>query len=273
MSRRAVVAGQFYPADPRRLRSTIAAATPAVDGEPLCALGALCPHAGYPFSGGVAGALFAQVHVPDTVLLLTPSHAYSQPAFALWTAGAWETPLGDVALHEELTDALSRCPQVTRADEPHRPEHSGEVVLPFLQYHNPDVRIAAICVTASARPAALSEVGSFAADALAGLGDTEALVVASSDMSHERGAHALEVVRRNDALAIAEMEKLDADGLYGVCRLESITMCGVLPAVAMMASVSARGGTKGTLVGRATSADSPLGGGDYVVGYAGMRFD
>jgi AmmeMemoRadiSam system protein B len=207
------------------------------------------------------------------VLLLTPSHNYAQPAFALWTGGEWETPLGSVALHEGLTAALSRCPHVTPADEPHRPEHSGEVVLPFLQYHNPGLQIAVLCVTASARLAALKEVGTFAAEALAEVGEPGALVVASSDMSHEHGAHALDVVRRNDALAIAEMEELDADGLYSVCRLESITMCGVLPAIAMMASAAARGGRQGTLVGRATSADSPLGGGDYVVGYAGMRFD
>ena len=272
MSRRMAVAGQFYPADARRLRSTIQSATPSLEGEPTAALGALCPHAGYPFSGGVAAGLFARVRVPDAVLLLTPSHAYAQPAFALWSGGAWETPLGSIALHEGLTDALSRHPHVTPADEPHLPEHSGEVVLPFLQYHNPDVRIAVVCVTASARLPQLKEVGTFAATALADLGEGDALVVASSDMSHERGAHALEVVRRNDALAIAEMEKLDADGLYSVCRLESITMCGVLPAAVMMASVAARGGTEGTLVERATSADSPLGGGDYVVGYAGMRF-
>ena len=100
MPRRPVVAGQFYPADPRRLRSTIEAATPAVDREPSRALGALCPHAGYPFSGGVAAGLFARVRVPDTVLLLTPSHAYAHPAFALWTGGDWETPLGRVPLHE-----------------------------------------------------------------------------------------------------------------------------------------------------------------------------
>lgn len=272
MARRPVVAGQFYPASAGRLRSAIESVTPPVE-QRVRALGALCPHAGYPFSGGVAGRLFARVRVPGTVLLLTPSHSYAQPAFALWTGGPWETPLGSVALHEGLTDALSRHPRITPDERPHLPEHSGEVVLPFLQDHAPDVRIAVICVTVSAGLAALNEVGAFAVSVLAELGEQDALVVASSDMSHESGARALDVVKRNDALAIAEMEELDADGLHSVCRLESITMCGVLPAVAMMAGVSARGGTKGTLVERATSADSPLGGDDYVVGYAGMFFD
>ena len=127
-------------------------------------------------------------------------------------------------------------------------------------------------MTALARLSALKEVGVSAAEALVGCGEGDALVVASSDMSHESGAHALEVVNRNDRLAIAEMEKLDADGLYATVQRESITMCGVLPAVTMMASVAARGGSTGTLLGRATSADSPLGRGSYVVGYAGMCF-
>lgn len=273
MSRRMAVAGQFYPADARRLRSTIQSATPSLEGEPTAALGALCPHAGYPFSGGVAAGLFARVRVPDAVLLLTPSHAYAQPAFALWTGGAWETPLGSIALHEGLTDALSRHPHVTPADEPHLPEHSGEVVLPFLQYHNPDVRIAVVCVTASARLPQLKEVGTFAATALADLGEGDALVVASSDMSHERGPGALKTVQEHDALAVAEMEKLDPDGLHAACSKHRITMCGRLPAVAMMTSAAARGATRGTVMGRATSADSPHGGGDYIVGYAGMVFN
>jgi len=213
------------------------------------------------------------VRVPDTVLLLTPSHAFSQPAFALWTGGGWETPLGSVAIHEALTEALARHPGIIPADEPHIPEHSGEVVLPFLQYHNPGVRIAVVCVTVSARLPALKEVGAYAAGVLAELGEDDALIVASSDMSHEHGRHAREVVRRNDAVAIERMVALDPDGLYSVCRLEGITMCGVLPAAAMMSGVAARGGTRGELLGRATSADSPLGGGDYVVGYAGLRFD
>ena len=103
-------------------------------------------------------------------------------------------------------------------------------------------------------------------------GERNALVVASSDMSHEDGPGALKIVNEHDPLAIAEMERLDPAGLVRVCSSEGITMCGVLPAAAMMASVRARGGSEGVLVHRATSADSPHGRGTYVVGYAGMIF-
>lgn len=271
MPRKPVVDGQFYPADPRRLRAAVESYSPAVEQKEHV-LGLLCPHAGYPFSGPVAGKAFAGVVVPKAVVLLNPSHSYDRPAFALWTGGSWETPLGEVALHESLTAALAALPLVTADDRPHLPEHSGEVVLPFIQYQNPSARIAVICVTASANLGALKQLGASLADVLRKCGEDDALIVASSDMSHESGGGALDVVNRNDSIAIAQMQELNADGLYFVCRQEPITMCGVLPAVAMMSAVGARGGRQGVLVARATSADSPLGRPSYVVGYAGMVF-
>lgn len=271
MTRRSVVDGQFYPRGADELRSAIESYTPP-DVAKRKALGALCPHAGYVFSGPVAGRALAASGVPDTVVLLTPSHKFAQPAFALWTGGDWQTPLGRVALHDELTTALAGLATVTPDDRPHMPEHSGEVVVPFLQYHNPDVRLAVVCITAAARLATLKEFGAGLANALEQCGAEGALVVASSDMSHESGPRALETVNAHDSLAIAELEKLDPDGLYRVCGTEGITMCGVLPAAAMMASVAARGGARGELIARATSANSPYGRGSYVVGYAGMLF-
>jgi hypothetical protein len=269
--RQPAVAGQFYPLDAGRLRAAIEAYTPEVERKEA-ALGVLCPHAGYSFSGPVAGATFARVNVPDTVLLLNPSHSYSRPALALWTGGSWLTPLGEVPLHEDLTGGLAAHPLTVADDRPHLPEHSGEVLVPFLQYHNPDVRLAVVCVTAGASLEQLKDFGGSLPEVLRACGAEDALVVASSDMSHESGGAALEVVNRNDPLAIERMEALDPDGLHRVCRRGGITMCCVLPAVAMMASVAARGGSQGTLAARATSADSPMGGGSYVVGYAGMIF-
>lgn len=271
MTREPVVAGQFYPAGERRLRDSIESFTPE-EQQPEPVLGLLSPHAGYTFSGGVAGATFARAVVPDTVVLLTPSHSYARPALALWTGGNWQTPLGATAMHEDLTGALGELPGVTRDDRPHLPEHSGEVVLPFIQYHNPDAALAAVCVTAAAGLDALKRFGAGLAEVLADAGLEDALIVTSSDMSHESGASALERVNSQDPVAIEKMEALDPDGLYTACRRDNITMCGVLPAVAMLAAVAARGGTEGILVSRATSADSPQGGGSYVVGYAGMVF-
>ncbi len=270
MTREPAVAGQFYPGSESELKSTIERFTPqGQDKSP--ALGALSPHAGYVFCGGVMGRLFGDIEIPETVLVLNPSHRLGRPAVALWTGEPWKTPLGEIELDEDLCESLSELPMVSQDRRAHTGEHSGEVVLPFLQYHRPDVKIAVACVTGSAELDDLLELG----DAVAELAEQkdDLLVVASSDMSHESGPDALEVVKEQDPKAIERMEQLDPEGLLETCRSENITMCGVLPAVAMMQSVRARGGTAGTLVERATSADSPYGSGGYVVGYAGMRFD
>ncbi len=271
MVREPAVSGQFYPADPDALRAKIDAYVRGAE-DVQRALGVLCPHAGYVFSGPVAGQTLGSVVVPDTVILLTPSHSFQQPPLALWTGGAWRTPLGEAPMHADLVDALGALHMVTSDDRPHKPEHSGEVIVPFLQYLNPNVRLAVVCVTARAGRQTLKEFGRACVDAMQACDAEDALVVASSDMSHESGPQALDIVNRNDRRAIEQMQKLDPDGLYLAVRGEGITMCGVLPAVAMMESVRARGGTEGRLVSRATSADSPMGGGSYIVGYAGVVF-
>ncbi|MFO8008544.1 MAG: AmmeMemoRadiSam system protein B [Candidatus Brocadiia bacterium] len=271
MTRKPVVDGQFYPRSAEELRAGIESYTPEeAASEP--ALGLLSPHAGYTFSGPVAGKAFARAEVSERVVLLTPSHNFSSPPFALWTGGGWETPLGTAGMDQQVTSALAELPMVTVNDRPHVPEHSGEVVVPFLHYHRPDVRLSVVCITASAGLDDLLAFGSAVARVLTDCEARDSLVVASSDMSHESGAGALEVVDQNDPLAIEQMERLDPEGLYRTVRGNGITMCGVLPAAAMMQSVAERGGTAGELVARATSADAPMGRGSYVVGYAGMVF-
>lgn len=271
MPRKPAVADQFYPGDRGQLESMMREFTPEVS-EKQSALGALSPHAGYVFCGAVAGKVFSSINVPQAVVLLNPSHYAYHPAVALWTGGSWLTPLGEVELHDAICSALQELPIVTADDGPHSREHSAEVVLPFLQYQRPDVRIAVLCITSSAQLGELQELGRSIADVIRRCGEEDALVVASSDMSHESGPGALQTVNRNDPKAIEKMEKLDSEGLHSACRSEGITMCGVLPAVAMMESAHARGATKGVCLARSTSADSPHGSGSYVVGYAGMIF-
>lgn len=272
MARQPAVAGQFYPGTPEELRSMLDEFAYEPD-ERQTALGALSPHAGYVFCGHVMGKVFGSIEVPETVVLLTPSHHARRPGVALWTGGPWKTPLGDVPLHDDLCSALQDLPLVTASDQAHTREHSGEVVLPFLQYYQPDVKVAVLCITPGAGVDDMLQLGQSIPDVLSDTGEEDALVVASSDMSHERAPGALDTVKENDPKAIEKMEQLDPKGLFDVCQTEQITMCGVMPATAMMESVRARGGSKGTLLERATSADSPYGSGSYVVGYAGMIFN
>ncbi|NIO12457.1 MAG: AmmeMemoRadiSam system protein B, partial [Xanthomonadales bacterium] len=174
--------GQFYPGIAEELRAAIESYTPA-DAAPEAVLGLLSPHAGYTFSGPVAGRTFARAQVTERVVMLTPSHNFSSPPFALWTGGGWQTPLGTAEMDQELTSALAELPMVSVNDRPHVPEHSGEVVVPFLQYHRPDVRLSVVCITASAGLEDLLAFGRAVAEALTGCAAAESLVVASSDMS------------------------------------------------------------------------------------------
>jgi hypothetical protein len=270
MTREPAVAGQFYPGNRAELQAMIERFTPQ-DVDARSVPGALTPHAGYVFCGGVMGRVFARVEVPETVLILNPGHRARRPAVALWPDEPWETPLGEVQLDTDLCDGLAELSMVSEDRRAHEGEHAGEVVLPFLQYHRPDVSVAVACITPEADLDDLMELGDSVAE-LAGE-DDDLLVVASSDMSHESGPDALEVVKQNDPKAIEKMEELDPEGLVEVCRTEDITMCGVLPAAVMMRSVRKRGGRAGTLLERATSADSPYGSPGYVVGYAGMTFE
>jgi MEMO1 family protein len=270
MPRQPAVHGQFYPAEPFGLKATVEAYMAQVDEPKQDALGLMAPHAGYPFSGAVAGRTFGAVNVPDTVLILNPSHRFGNPALAVWTGGDWLMPMGPCRLHDALTRELVDSPLTTAADEPHLPEHSGEVLLPFIQAANPQARIAVVCITVAADAAILKEFGAAIPAMLAACGAEDALVVASSDMSHESGAGAADVVKAHDDLAVERLLAMDPDGLLDVCEQEKITMCGRLPAAAMLVSAMARGATSARLTGRATSADTPRGAGDYIVGYTGL---
>jgi len=271
MARNPQVAGQFYPASPQELGATLTQIMPEKE-ERQDVLGALSPHAGYVYCGKVAGEVFRSINIPNVVILLNPSHNYRTPACALWTDEPWRTPLGEIELHEQITSALAGLPVVTSDNTPHLPEHSGEVVVPFLQYRRSDLKLAVICVTISATFDELLQLGAGIVQVIENSGERETLVVCSSDMSHESGPWSLKRVKENDALAIEKMERLDARGLFEVARRTPITMCGVLPAVAMLESVRMRGGTRGELLARATSADLSYTEGGYVVGYAGMIF-
>ncbi len=261
MDREPAVAGSFYPAQPARLARDVAAllaAAPAGAGPsapPAPALGVLAPHAGYVYSGAVAGATYARVAVPERVVVLCPNHTGLGAVASLWPDGAWITPLGRVPVDRALSDALLACPLVEADRMAHLREHAIEVHLPFLQALRPEVRIAALCLG----PLGATECEALGRALALALRRTPALVVASSDMSHYIPATA---ARRLDRLA------LDARGLHQVVRREGITMCGVIPATVMLAAARELGARSAQLVRYATSGDV-TGDQESVVAYAG----
>lgn len=264
MQRPAAVAGQFYPGDAGTLRTTLAELLPVVEQQQKV-LGVVAPHAGYPYSGAVAGQLFSRITIPKTVLLLGPNHRGVGAAAALYPDGSWSTPLGTVPINSTLSALLlQHCPYLHRDAIAHTQEHSLEVLLPFLYYLRPDVTIAAICL-GHGDYAALRDIGRSIAAAIREYGE-EVLIVASSDMTHYESA---ESARRKDTMALERAVALDAKGLLEVCQSHHITMCGVVPTAIMIEAALSLGGSRGELIRYATSGDV-TGDTAQVVGYAAV---
>jgi MEMO1 family protein len=158
MIREAAVAGQFYPAWPEELREQIKY---FVDdkADKIDAVGVVSPHAGYIYSGAVAGAVFSRVIVKNTCILIGPNHRGGGKPFSIMTKGSWKTPLGEVQIDTEMAeDILEVSVNVEEDTNAHRYEHSLEVQVPFLQYFKPNVMIVPILLS-MADPSVYVEIG------------------------------------------------------------------------------------------------------------------
>ena len=263
MRRPPAVAGQFYPADPKRLTETITALTPA-GARPTSARAVIVPHAGYVYSGGLAAAVFARVHVPKIAVIIGPNHTGMGEPLAVMTTGAWELPGGAVPIHEPLATALVAAGPPFSADgSAHAREHSLEVQVPFLCHHNPDCAIVPICA-AMLEFADCLAAGKALAKAVRET-DGDVLLVASTDMTHYESRAAASV---KDAMALAAIEALDPKRLYDTVQANNITMCGVIPTVITMIAALDLGADTARQVGY-TDSGAVSGDTRRVVAYAG----
>lgn len=266
MKRKAFVAGQFYPGDEERLRRTIG----EMSGPPVSpkkAIAVISPHAGYVYSGPVAGAVFASTVVPRTVVILGPGHRAIGSIFAIQGRGGWLTPLGESPIEADLaSQIMKRCALVEEDEQAHLWEHSLEVQLPFIQYFRKDAAIVPICVSHGAGYGEIETLGRALAEAIRDFG-RETLIVASTDMSHYVSQKTAE---KKDMLAIRKILELDPAGLFETVTVERISMCGYQPTSAALVAAIGLGASGAELVRYQTSGETT---GDYaqVVGYAGIR--
>jgi MEMO1 family protein len=267
--RRPAVSGRFYPADGDELRAEVGKFLGgAAAGGGKRHFGVVAPHAGYIYSGPVAGKVFADTAVPRRVVVLAPNHTGRGARAAVWPRGAFALPGDRVPVDEELAARLLEAGVGFVADpEAHRFEHALEVELPFVRARNPEAIVTPV-ILGGLDGAECIALGATLAEIVDALGE-DVLVVASSDMSHYLPD---DETRRIDRQAIEPMLACDAARLYDVVEREDISMCGVLPATAMLSYARARGATGGTLVAYGTSADA-FGDTDRVVGYAGIAID
>jgi AmmeMemoRadiSam system protein B len=274
MDREPAVAGTFYPGTPAVV-AVEAARLVAQDsdaGAPRPAIAVVSPHAGWRYSGALAGKLFAGVDVPERVLVLAPNHTGRGPRASIWWGGGepstWRLPGLDVPIDEPFVAALRAEVPALRADrDAHEDEHAIEVLLPLIAVRQPKLRLAAVVLGGLGFPEC-EALGAGIARAIA-RADGPTLIVASSDMSHylEDGE-----ARATDRLALAPLAAADARGLYDAVRAHDITMCGYIPATVALVAARALGATRATVVGYATSADAGADP-DRVVGYAAVRVD
>ncbi|MGA7645577.1 MAG: AmmeMemoRadiSam system protein B [Terriglobales bacterium] len=267
------VAGRFYPGSADELLQDIQNYTappenPAESGL-ISAIGCVVPHAGYIYSGSVAGAVYSRLEVPKRCVILCPNHTGKGRPLAVMTSTTWQTPLGDVAADAEVGGRLlRRFPALEEDSAAHRGEHAIEVQLPFLQARQPELHIVPITVGTSNFDV-LRGLGEALADVIGEVEEDhekKVLIVASSDMNHYESDA---VTRVKDRKAIERVLAMDARGLWEVVMNEDITMCGFGPTVVMLTAAKLLGATSATLVKYATSGEVS---GDYesVVGYAGI---
>jgi AmmeMemoRadiSam system protein B len=261
------VAGRFYPSDPAELTALVqhyAETDPG--GGKLPAKACLVPHAGYVYSGHVAGAVFSRIDLPQRIVILGVRHLPRGEPIAILSNGAWRTPLGDAPINASLAKAaIAECPLLREDHVAHSAEHSLEVQVPFLQVLAPGFAFVPIAL-GTVRFEDLVSVGEALARVLAATPDV--LLLTTSDLNHYEDD---ETTRAKDHKAIEKLLGLDARGLYDTCRNEDISMCGLGPAVAMLTALRALNATHADLVRYATSADVS-GDTSAVVGYAGLIF-
>src|SRR5512132_3001367 len=130
MVREPAVAGKFYPADAAVLRSDILSYL-SPPRKRAAAIGCMVPHAGYIYSGHVAGAAFSGIEIPSCCIVLCPNHTGQGHPLAVMAEGQWRTPLGEVPIDGELAGRLLKSfPALTDDSVAHRFEHAAEVEVP-----------------------------------------------------------------------------------------------------------------------------------------------
>ena len=262
------VSGQFYDADPEVLTKDVAsyiagASVSPQENVPMI----IAPHAGYVYSGGVAGYSFKTVseQKPKTIIVLAPSHFYPFDGVSVWSQGGMKTPLGVVPVDEEFTKALLAAdPKFIDDPKAFDREHGLEVEIPFLQETYQDFKIVPVILGQMSFP--LCEKLAQTLNTL--IGDRkDVLIVVSSDMSHY---HDGDTARAMDLGTLEIIKKLDAKDLYRQCLLRKHEMCGFIPVTTALLLAQARGWEAEVL--KYSHSGEVIGDNRRVVGYGAVAF-
>jgi AmmeMemoRadiSam system protein B/AmmeMemoRadiSam system protein A len=266
--RKPAVAGQFYPAEPEQLSRLV----DELIGEaiPTAAYSAaMVPHAGLIYSGKIAASVFKRIRFPGTIIVVGPKHTPHGMDWAIAPQQTWTMPgfqvESDLKLVRQLAQSIAGLELDSMA---HRQEHAIEVELPFIPRLAPESRVVGIALAADTDYA---DCARFAEELAGVLRDRSepALLVISSDMNHFATDSE---TRTLDEIAIGALETLSPQEVYETVTGNSISMCGLVPAVIVLQTLRLLGlPTRAERVGYATTAEV-TGDPSRVVGYAGMLF-
>lgn len=254
-----VLAGSFYQASPAGLGDAVDRYLAGALADHAPAKAVIVPHAGFVYSGPVAGTVYATLRpLAETVrriVMIGPAHRVPFRGLAATARKTWATPLGEVPVDRAAIDRVARIPGIIVDDAPHEPEHCLEVQLPFLQRIFEDFSIVPL-LAGRAAPTLVDRV-------LAELwGGPETLILISSDLSHFLDH---ETATARDRAASAAIECLAAD------RIDDDQACGRVPIKGLLGRARALD-LRATTLDRRTSGDT-AGTRDRVVGYGGYVFE
>lgn len=273
--RNAVVAGSFYPANALRLKSEVEGFVEkaSISGEVLSKsdlIGFVAPHAGYAYSGAVAGHSYKLLKGKeyDTVIILGPNHrAVGFKDVSVWSKRQFKTPLGSILIDEEMAEAIIGydSKKFVSYPEAHKMEHSIEVQLPFLQVLLKEFKIVPIVL------------GDYSSDVCKRLSEAiiksskgkKVLVVASSDFSHDK---TYEKAVEMDKYGIDYIRKVDINGLIQANNQGKTEMCGYGPVLVLMNYVKELGTKEGVFLEYKNSGDVTGNKNSRIVGYGAVAF-
>ena len=274
--REALGAGRWFSANPDNLRNMVSGFIEQAKVNPVTGrvVAAISPHAGYQYSGRVAGCVFRAIrdqankaYEPEIVVVLGFSHSSGFPGVALMDGDAISTPLMETPLDAEAAKMLVQASPRIRMDYgPHQGEHSAENEVPFVQVALPKARLVIGLIgdhdvqTMKALTSALTDLAL----------KKRILVISSSDMLHDSD---YDLVSKTDKKTLQSVETLDTQTLLGAWSPRHQIFCGITAVAVAVDFAKAEGCTKGTvLYYRNTGDDFPESRGHWVVGYGAVVF-
>jgi len=269
--RRSRLAGYWYPGTAAPLRDALgrmagppAAEPSGLDKSAACAV--IVPHGGFQQSGRVVGETLSRVDIPRRCIILGPHHSGSHSAWSLMAGGAFETPLGEVAVDEALAERVAAsCPLLVVDEQAHGGEHAIEAQLPWLQWLGPpDLAIVPLLISRE-RPEEFDAVAAALAGVIRDAGEP-VLLIASADLTHYRPAR---VTAERDARLLDAVCALDGERFIRLVQEQQDVVCGYGPIACAMSAARRLGAAAGQVIRYATSADSG-GDPDSAIGYAGV---